>query len=222
MRVEDEALPREEQTVVVQLGQMAAVIGLVTSVGFVALFILGSIIFDDSPPVVHPPRILSQAEYPSPSSDYVAIVYSREVHIAGAHYQPSIYLTIKRQTGSEYRIGEMGDHIPEIRWNALGELLITLHARPHFDSFTNSSGVKITYHLSEELHTEFARREVQRAESKLALSEKARACRLGHFEWAVARNFYRWARENADNGDPDPGSWVSTIFPTDCSKVLER
>ena len=222
MRVEDDAPAREKDVFLVQLVHLAAAIGLFTLVGFVALAILGSIIFDDSPPVIRPDRILNQAEYPSPSSDYVAIVSRREVHIVDWVYLPSIYLTIKGREGPESRVGKMGDSIPEVQWTAPGELLITLHARPHFDSLRNNSGVKIIYRLSEELHTEAARREVQRAESKLAASEKARACRLGHGDWARIRYFYSWARENADNGDPDPGPWVSAIFPTDCSQIPER
>jgi hypothetical protein len=176
-----------------------------------------------------PIETTSRTEYPSPQGAYSAVVYERWQALPFLGHADWVDLAIRR--GSEERpVACLGDGTVE--WEGDHQIRITISRRP-CNKFTDDGGifdtnrktfdVQVLFHLSDNLRSNEYRKQLWKQEQEYFTENPKRKelCRTIYRNWQTERHFDAWAREAADNGEPDPGPWVSTLFPADCSKLPE-
>ena len=174
---------------------------------------------------LHADERLDHVEMPSPSGGHFAIMdgYRQDGLLAasGGFYD---VLTIK-QGDLSVTVGKLPAGA-QPAWLSDTRLIVTL-GQMWIPSLPSSVlGVEIVVHLGDRLHVESVRKELEGYEKYDYTSpadgpESARACKLEHRNWEEARLFWAWARGATDNGDPDPGPWVSKYYPQDCSALRQ-
>ena len=161
---------------------------------------------------------VSKTELASPDGRHTAIVYDRE---QPAFLDRSRWSELAIRTGqAEQIVGSMGRPRPEISWLNARELRVLLHGRPSLDASAEAMGVTVTYHLSAELNVRTYHAQLRNWERvSWGFAESRQYCHDIYGRWDAARRFWEWARRYADNGEPDPGTWMSELFPADCSTL---
>ena len=167
----------------------------------------------------------SRIEIASPNGKRVAILdrYREGEYFLSADYYDNLTLS---DEGRVELVGKLPVG-PAPQWLSDERLLVTLNDMWMPKIRSRVLGVNITLHLSDRIHVESRRKEVEGFEADLFNSSHAgpndkQACERQHRAWKNSREFWAWAREATDNGDPDPGPWVGKYYPADCSTLSKH
>lgn len=170
-------------------------------------------------------KLLDRTEIASPDGKHVAIL---ESFVPDYFVAPTFFydkLTIVEGSTSR-RLGRT-PVLSDLTWLDDHTLRATLNDTTIPNIATDVLGVKITFHVGERanvfyVHGAMAGYEKFAFSSSHAGPMDSLSCELYPRNWQRARAFWAWAREHTDNGDPDPGPWVSKYYPADCSGLRSR